>query len=80
MLVQLYPASRDLEKPLPEARWTHSPAARLAQLLHQGDVRLGLATNGRHWMLVDAPRDEPTGFDTWGASLWSEEPLTKKLQ
>jgi hypothetical protein len=27
-------------------------------------------------MLVDAPRGETTGFASWFATLWSEEPLT----
>jgi len=27
-------------------------------------------------MLVDAPRHETTGFISWYAHLWTEEPLT----
>ena len=45
-------------------------------LLHGTGVRLGLVTNGEQWMLVDAPRSETTGFVTWHARLWLEEPLT----
>jgi len=46
------------------------------ELLHATDVRLGLITNGEHWMLVDAPKGETTGFASWYAALWFEEPLT----
>jgi predicted ATPase len=33
-------------------------------------------TNGERWMLVDAPRGETSGYASWYASLWLEEPLT----
>jgi len=46
------------------------------ELLHGTDCRLGLITNGERWMLVDAPRNESTGFTSWYASLWLEEPIT----
>ncbi|MEI7768496.1 MAG: type IIL restriction-modification enzyme MmeI, partial [Chloroflexales bacterium] len=49
---------------------------RMMALLHGTGVRLGLVTNGEQWMLVDAPRGETTGFVTWHARLWLEEPLT----
>ena len=48
----------------------------MMELLHATDVRLGLVTNGEHWMLVDAPKGETTGFASWYATLWLEEPLT----
>ena len=41
-------------------------------LLHGTGVRLGLVTNGEHWMWVDAPKGETTGY----ASLWREEKIT----
>ncbi|QDV35680.1 hypothetical protein ElP_35840 [Tautonia plasticadhaerens] len=46
------------------------------QLLHDTGVRLGLVTNGDQWMLVDAPRGETTGYASWYAPLWLEEPKT----
>ena len=46
------------------------------ELLHATGNRLGLVTNGEQWMLVDAPKGETTGFSSWYASLWFEEPLT----
>ena len=33
-------------------------------------------TNGEHWMLVYAPRGETTGFASWYADLWMQEPIT----
>jgi len=44
--------------------------------LHGTGVRLGLVTNGEHWMLVDAPKGETTGYASWYASLWREEKIT----
>ena len=46
------------------------------ELLHATDTRLGLVTNGNDWMLVDAPKGETTGFISWYATFWIEEPLT----
>ena len=48
----------------------------MMELLRQSGVRLGLLTNGRQWMLIDAPANETTGTYCWDASLWAEEPLT----
>ena len=48
----------------------------MMELLHDTGVRLGLVTNGDHWMLVDAPKGETTGFASWYATLWLEEPIT----
>ena len=76
LLVQVYPPEQNLEKPSPGRHWKASPATRMMELLHATDVRLGLVTNGEHWMLVDAPRGETTGFASWYATLWLEEPLT----
>ena len=76
LLVQVYPPEQNLEKPITGRHWKASPATRMMELLHATDVRLGLVTNGEHWMLVDAPRGETTGFASWYATLWLEEPLT----
>jgi predicted type IV restriction endonuclease len=37
----------------------------MTELLHATGVRLGLVTNGEHWMLVDAPKGETTGYTSW---------------
>jgi hypothetical protein len=78
MLVQIVPANQDLEKAPAKAAWQASPATRMMTLLRGADVRLGLLTNGEQWMLVDRPADEnvTTGFASWYARLWLDEPLT----
>jgi hypothetical protein len=76
LLLQVYPAAQDLEKPVAGRHWKASPATRMMELLHGTDVRLGLVTSGEHWMLVDAPRGETTGFASWYAHLWLEEKIT----
>ena len=76
LLIQTYPPAQDLEKPIPGRHWKASPATRMMELLHATDTRLGLVTNGNDWMLVEAPKGETTGFITWDATFWAEEPLT----
>ena len=76
LLIQTYPPTQDVEKPIPGRHWKASPATRMMELLHATDTRLGLVTNGNDWMLVDAPKGETTGFITWDATFWAEEPLT----
>jgi hypothetical protein len=76
LLIQTYPATQELTKPVPGLSWKASPDTRMTELLHATGVRLGLVTNGERWMLVDAPRGETTGFASWYATLWLEEPIT----
>src|SRR6266496_3136614 len=76
LLIKLYPAGQDLEKAVAGQRWPASPATRMMELLRGTGVRLGLVTNGERWMLVDAPPNETTGFASWYAALWLEEPIT----
>ncbi len=76
LLIKLYPAGQDLEKVIPGHRWKASPATRMMELLRRTGRRLGLVTNGEQWMLVDAPPNETTGFASWYAALWLEEPIT----
>ena len=76
LLVQTYPRSQELTSYVVNARWKASPDTRMTELLHATGVRLGLVTNGEHWMLVDAPKGETTGYASWYASLWLEEPIT----
>ncbi len=76
LLIKLYPAGQDLDKPVVGQRWPASPATRMMELLRNTGVRLGLVTNGERWMLVDAPPNETTGFASWYAALWLEEPIT----
>ncbi len=53
--------------------WSASPADRLALLLRQADMSLGLVTDGRWWVLVRAPRGKATMQAAFDASLWREE-------
>ncbi len=75
-LVQVYPVSQDLRRAVAASRWKVSPETRMVELLRGTDVRLGLVTNGEHWMLVSARPNELAGFASWYAALWLEEPLT----
>jgi hypothetical protein len=76
LLVQVYPRSQSLTKPVAGRRWNAWPDGRMMQLLHDTGIRLGIVTNGDHWMLVNAPKNETTGYVTWHANLWLEEPVT----
>jgi len=76
LLVQVYPRSQSLAKPVQTSRWKTSPDTRMMQLLHDTGIRLGIVTNGDHWMLVNAPKNETTGYVSWYANLWLEEPVT----
>jgi len=76
LLIQVFPPNQSLEKALPGSHWQASVATRMMELLHATEVRLGLGTNGEQWMLAYAPRGETTGFTTWTAGLWFDEPIT----
>lgn len=76
LLIQVFPASQDLEKAVPNRSWKASPASRMIELLKAANVPLGLVTNGDRWMLVHALQQETAGFASWYASLWLEEPIT----
>ena len=76
LLVQFYPRSQPLTKPVATSRWKTSPDTRMTQLLTDTGIRLGLITNGHDWMLVNAPKNETTGYANWRADLWLEEPVT----
>ena len=76
LLVALYPPDQDLEKPVSGKLWKATAGTRIMELLHAADLPLGLITNGEEWTLVSAPRGETTGFASWYADLWMQEPLT----
>src|SRR5690606_5823427 len=52
--------------------WSASYADRLAHLCRRQGVELGLATDGRWWTLVWAPRDGVTTTATFDAVAWAE--------
>ncbi len=76
LLIKQYLVGQDLDKSIASLHWKASPATRMMELLRHTGVRLGLVTNGERWMLVDAPSNETTGFASWYAALWLEEPIT----
>lgn len=76
LLMQAYSSDQDLNKPVPARGWKASPATRMMELLHATNIPVGLVTNGEQWMLVFAPRGETTGFASWYADLWMQEPIT----
>lgn len=76
LLIQIYPPGQGLDTPVAGKHWKASPATRMTELSHAANVPLGLVTNGEQWMLVFAPRGETTGYASWYAALWQEEPIT----
>jgi len=76
LLVRVWPPSQDLGATVEGRSWSASPAERMTTLCRASGIRLGLVTNGERWMLVDAPVGETSGYASWYASLWSQEPLT----
>lgn len=76
LLIVNYPNEQLLDKPVIGRHWKATPATRMMELLHGAGVSLGIVTNGEHWMLVYAPRGEITGYASWYANLWLDEPIT----
>lgn len=76
LLIKAYPPGQNLAKAVAGTRWNAAPGTRMMELLHATDQPVGLVTNGEQWMLVYAPRGETTGFASWYADLWMQEPLT----
>jgi hypothetical protein len=76
LLMVIYPAHQALDRPVAGKHWKATPATRMMEMLHGAGVPLGLVTNGEHWMLVYAPRNETTGYASWYARFWMDEPIT----
>lgn len=76
MLIQTYRQDVELDRKLKTGEWDASPAERMVQLCRATGCRLGLVTNGEHWMLVDAPVGAVTTFASWYARIWGQEPIT----
>ncbi|MEV4315160.1 DNA methyltransferase [Actinocrispum sp. NPDC049592] len=53
--------------------WAATPADRLARLCRHHEVELGLATDGRWWTMVWAPRSKVTTTATFDAVSWPEK-------
>lgn len=76
MLIATYAPDISLTDASKGDTWAGSPAERMIELCRAMQVRLGLVTNGEHWMFVDAPVNAATTMATWYAQLWGQEPLT----
>ena len=74
LLIGIYPAEQGLKKAVVGKH--NTPPTRMADLLHATGILLGLVTNGEQWMLVFAPRGDTSGFTSWYANLWMDEPIT----
>jgi len=76
IFVVSYPPDTPLDGPINTDGWIASPAERMVELCRANTVRLGLITNGEHWMLIDAPTGGVTTFASWYSGLWAQEPKT----
>lgn len=76
LLIAVYPPEQDLERPLSGKLWKATAGTRMMELLHATDLPVGLITNGEEWTLVSARRGDTTGFASWYADLWMQEPMT----
>lgn len=78
LLIAIYPPETNLENPLPQETWAASPAERMVLLCRANQCRVGLVTNGEQWMLVNAPVGGTSGYASWYARFWWQEPVTLK--
>lgn len=78
LLISVYPPGTNLENPLPQETWLASPSERMVLLCRSSQCRIGLVTNGEQWMLVNAPVGETSGYASWYARFWWQEPVTLK--
>jgi hypothetical protein len=76
MLIVTYDPETSLTDAGKRDSWAASPAERMIELCRATQVRLGLVTNGEHWMFVDAKVNTATTMAIWNARLWGQEPLT----
>jgi hypothetical protein len=76
LLIQTYAQDVDLDATLKQDGWAATPADRMVQLCRSLGCRLGVATNGERWMLIDAPVGAVTTFASWYARIWSQERIT----
>lgn len=53
--------------------WSANAIDRMAVLLREAGVTIGIVTDGRWWALVSAAKDVTTASGVWDALLWREE-------
>lgn len=76
LLINMYSFDVALDEPVKGDGWPASPAERMVELCRATGTRLGLVTNGEHWMLIDAPEGGVVTYASWYARFWSPEPKT----
>lgn len=76
LLIHVYDPDTDLDAKGTFDGLTTTPADRMVVLLKKAKCPIGIATNGDRWMLVHAPAGAVTGFASWYARIWSQEPET----
>ena len=76
LLIHVYGPDIDLDAKGTFDGMTTTPADRMVALLKKAKCPIGIATNGDRWMLVHAPAGAVTGFASWYARIWSQEPET----
>ena len=76
LLIRIIPPAQEPDRRPPNTTWNASHITRMAELLAETQVPLGLVTNGERWALVYAERQQPTGTAEWRSELWFEERLT----
>lgn len=75
MLIQVYDRDVNLIDAIRGDGWASSPRERMVRLCRDTGIRLGLVTNGEHWLFVDAPIVAVSSFASWYARLWGPEPV-----
>lgn len=53
--------------------WSANAIDRMAVMLRESGVSIGIVTDGRWWALVSATKDVTTASGVWDALLWREE-------
>ncbi|MEZ0372717.1 MAG: DNA methyltransferase [Candidatus Sericytochromatia bacterium] len=76
LLIQVYPRTQGLHKPLYEAHTGQNPVQRMAELCRMTGIPLGLVSNGEDWIGVHAPLGETSTSIQWQAALWVDEQVT----
>ena len=76
LLIHVYGPDTDLDAKGTFDGLTTTPADRMVVLLKTTKCPIGIATNGDRWMLVHAPVGSVTGFASWYARIWGQEPET----
>lgn len=75
-LLRVVPPSEDLRGPGLDG-WAATEIDRMAALLRQAGVPIGLVTDGRWWGIVWAEEGAATGSGIVDAVTWGEEPLLR---